>query len=72
MYRTIVTQRGLCNDTFYNETKESDNIHNGHVKMNKQSKNEFWNAWNATNENGNCNDVHMNVDTPSLDITKEQ
>ena len=34
VYRIIVTQRGWCNDIFYNGIREFGNIHNGHVKMN--------------------------------------
>ena len=64
MYRTIVTQRGLCNDIFYNEIKEFGNIYNGRAKMNKHNQvMSFGMHGIQIDENEKCNDVQMNMKT---------
>ena len=71
--RIIVTQRGLCNDIFYNDIREFGNIYNGHLKMDKHNQvMSFETHGIQIYEHESYNGVQMNMDKLILDISKEQ
>ena len=73
-YRIIITQRGVCNQLFYDEITQFGNIHNGYVKMNKHNQitGFKWQDNITIDENETYDDVKLTMEKLNSDITKEQ
>ena len=73
-YRIIITQRGVCNELFYEEITRFGNIHNGYVKMNKNNQitGFKWQDDITIDENENYNDVKLTMQELNADIIKEE
>ena len=73
-YRIMTTQRGVCNQLFYDEITQFGDIHNGYVTMNKHNqKTGFkWLDDITIEANETYDDVKLTMETLNSDITKEQ
>ncbi len=73
-YRIIITQRGVCNELFYEEITRLGNIHNGYVKMNKNNQitGFKWQDDIIIDENENYNDVKLTMEKLNSVIIKEE
>ena len=73
-YRIIITQRGVCNQLFYDEITQFGNIHNGYVKMDKHNQitGFKWQDYVTIDDNENCDDVKLTMEKLNSYITKEQ
>ena len=71
-YRIVITQRGVCNQLFYDEIIQFGNIHNGLVKMNKHNKitGFKWQDDITIYENETYYDVRLTVEKLNSYITK--
>ena len=70
-YRIILTQRGLCNDVFYDRTEQFCNIRNGYVKMSKHSQvMSFDMHVTQTDDHEDYGNVQHTMETLSLHIAK--
>ena len=72
-YRIIVTQRGVCNQLFYDEITQFGNIHNGYVKMNEHNQitGLKWLDDITIDEKETYDDVKLTMEKLCSDITKK-
>jgi len=73
-YRTVITQRGSCNQLFYGEVTQFGSTHNGYVKMNKHSQITSFKWQGAITIDGveNYDGVEIMMETLTSDVIKEQ
>ena len=73
-YRIIITQKGSCNQQFFNEITQFGNIHNGYVKMDKHNQitSSRWHGAMTIDETENYDKIKLTMETLGSDITKEK